>query len=179
MPNSVSCKKNSRSVSLQCQAVTYFSLSQMVIGILGHNSRCAFRLYFLYRCAFASNPQHLPLVSSLDQASVPIWHLSTSLCLPLPVSLFLSLSPIQPAVSGRADGDEEGRWGQRYLAMPPSVHIVQLSRHRVATAEVKLQTESGEMKWFLLSVWPPHFCCYSKCQYIICTSYNDDLLPIL
>ncbi len=65
-------KKNPHSVSLQCPGVTYLSICQIVIGILGHISRCVFRLNFLHRHGFASYQQHLPLVSSLDQASVPV-----------------------------------------------------------------------------------------------------------
>lgn len=65
-------KKNPHSVSLQCAGVTYLSICQIVIGILGHISHCVFRLNFLHRRGFASYPQHLPLVSSLDRASVPV-----------------------------------------------------------------------------------------------------------
>lgn len=143
VPNFISFNKYSHSSSLQCPGVTYLSICQTVIEILGHISRCVFRLRFLHRQGFASYPLHLPLVSSSDRASVPIWHLSTS---SLPHhSLPSPLSSTQSAVSRCPDGDEEGCWGQCHLTMPPPIPIIRLSWHRVATAETKLQTESGEM----------------------------------
>lgn len=91
---------------------------------------------------------------SSERASVLIWHLSTSLPL---------LSSTQPAVSGCSDGDEESGWGQRHLTMPPSVPVVQLTWHWVATAETKLQTESGEIRFLFLPLSSP-FHCNMVCQ---------------
>lgn len=162
MPNSGSCKKNSHSVSLQCQLVTYLSICQIVIGILGHISRCVFCLNFL--CMVLLPIHSICLLSEVWIKLVFPSDISLPLLLlfPLPTPPFLSLSPFQPAISGCPDGDEEGRWGQCHLTMPPSVPIIQLSGHRVATAETKLQTESGEIRFPLFSVCP-HFQCYSYC----------------
>lgn len=95
-------------------------------------------LYILGHRGFASDPQRLPQV----------WIKLVS-CSDTSTSLLLFLSSTQPAVSGCSDGDEESRRGQRHLAVSPSVPVVQPARHRVAPAETKLQTESGEKRFFL------------------------------
>lgn len=89
--NYFSCFKNPHSVSPQSPVVMYLSICQTVIGILGHISHCVFCLSFLYQHGVASHSQRLPLVSSLDRASVLIWHLSNS-------SFFFSPHPSSPSV---------------------------------------------------------------------------------
>lgn len=90
MPNFGSCKKNSHSVSLQCQSVTYLSICQIVIGILGS---------YLPQCL----PSHFPLSAwfyFLSTASASCLKFESSYC-PHLTSLYVSfcffLSPSLPS----------------------------------------------------------------------------------
>lgn len=89
------------------------------------------------------------------RASASLWFVTHSLTPYLCFSL--SSSPIQSAVSAGSDGDEEGGWGQRHVTLPPPVPIVQLAWHRVAVAETKFQTESGEIIFCPCWSKPSHF----------------------
>lgn len=123
-------------LSVQCPVVTYPSSCQIVIGILDHISRCV--SISSIGTGFASNLQHLPFVSSLDCASVPVWHLSTSPSLSL---FFQSYAACCQWVPRR-------RW-RRSSGTTPPYHATTSSRHpTLSTSSGYCRSQTPNRKWW-------------------------------